>query len=65
MFKKLTTKEKILKAIRKNSLTVEQIAEKLHDWPSMLEYDVKELLAEDKVEIIAEFNGKPCYLAKN
>lgn len=64
MFKKLTRKEKILKVIRKNSLTVEQIAEKLHEWPSMLEFDVKELLAEDKVEITAKFNGKPCFSAK-
>ena len=64
MFKKLTTKEKILKTIRKNSLTIEQIAAKLNEWPSMLEYDVKELLKEDKIEITAKFNGKPCFSAK-
>ncbi len=64
MFKKLTNKEKILKVIRKNSMTVEQIAAKLNDWPSMIEYDVKELFLEGKIEITAKFNGKPCFIAK-
>ena len=64
MFRKLTRKEKILKAIRKYSLTTEQIAEKLPEWPSMVAFDVEELLADEKIEITAKFNGKPCYSVK-
>lgn len=64
MFRKLTRKEKILKAIRKYSLTTEQIAEKLREWPSMVEFDVKELLDEGKIEMTAKYNGKPCYSTK-
>lgn len=64
MFKKMTRKEKILKAVRKNSLTINQIADKIGEWASMIEPDVRELLKEDKIEITAKFNGKPCFSAK-
>ena len=64
MFKKMTTKEKIMKAIRKYSLTAEQIAYKVNDMPSMIEFDVKELLDEGKIVMTGKHNGKPCYSVK-